>query len=176
MDVHAFRLAFEGSTRALLDFDALTSSSRDVTIEVLDEAGLGGLLTAWYVALDGTLGDYSDPDSSPMSVAEVLSNPAAWPAERAEAINEMRRGFVEGPGSIVLLVPAVRVRGRLLVLDGTHRASAALLSGRGARVVVVALAEHADPAVPDVTRWLERLDQSGGYSPQHPGSAPHLPA
>jgi hypothetical protein len=159
VDLITFRTLFEGSIRAIIDFSELERQGLGVTSKVIDRPGIGDLLTVWYLHKDGTKGKYHDPESSPMTIAEAVVNQQAWPAERLAEVLDLKGQFDALTEPVVLMVPVQRVGESFIILDATHRLSAAFLSSASVRVLLLALDEpDGELASPDVVRWRERLD------------------
>lgn len=158
MDLLTFQHLFSGSIRAIMDYDAMLAEGLKISFEVIERDGLGNLLTVWYVNKDGKLGRYDDPTSTPMRIKEVVENAQIWSPERVEEITHLQSQFNAADEPVVLMIPCQRVQDSYLILDGTHRLSAAYLSTSPVRILLVALDEAKSGKVnPDILRWQERL-------------------
>jgi hypothetical protein len=116
-----------------------------------------GLYTAWYRDLARVDVSYQAAGAKPMSVAEVAARLSEFSFARQDKISALRRALPLGTISLRLAVYRVGKKSFVL-LDGNHRAVAALMSGMPATRLcldVVYGPRDAD-ALPDLIHWTPR--------------------
>ncbi|MFB9249034.1 hypothetical protein ACFFWE_12410 [Sphaerisporangium melleum] len=141
---------------AWLDWDAVTSSDCQVS-ETCSRSReyLAGLYTMWYATPDDTDGDWRGERDRPLRVGEARRTSRSWPQGRASGVTRLRDAFVRENRPVHLVLPGYSLgNGRVLLLDGTHRAVAAHLSGLEVRVMVFSIEGPLDAAVlPDLAHY-----------------------
>lgn len=154
MDIGDFITVFkDGGVRAWLDWDALEDAGCAVREQFSRSPDvLGGLFTVWYQTADGTDGDWRNPGDRPLRVAECADAMDIWPADRRDRIHGFADAFRGDDRPVQLVLPAYAVGGDgAVLLDGTHRAVAAHLSGADVRIMLFVLDGPLDPRVlPDL--------------------------
>ncbi|MET8158587.1 hypothetical protein ABZT47_19600 [Sphaerisporangium sp. NPDC005289] len=141
---------------AWLRWDAVTASNCPVTqICTRSREYLAGLYTMWYVTPDGSDGDWRGERDRPLRVGEAHTTSSSWPEGRADRIARLRDAFQREGRPVHLVLPGYSLgNGRVLLLDGTHRAVAAHLSGLDVRLMVFSIEGPMDAAVlPDLARY-----------------------
>lgn len=115
-------------------------------------AAVSGLETVWYVRPDGSLGDWRNQGDRRVSVKEAAAR-RDFPSQASEQyIQRLMSGMRASPAPPYLILPCYRTqRGKLIMLDGNHRAIAACRAGMNVRLLIFALAGPDDPLLlPDL--------------------------
>lgn len=157
MDVQQFVVMFkDAGVRAWLDWSQIVRPEFQIAdVFSRDRELLGNLYTPWYRTVAGTAGDWRNHDDRPVRVCEVIGMMSAWPTERSHLISSYVARFQEDDDPVHLVLPSVVVgRNDILLLDGTHRASAAYVAGCEVRLFIFALTGPLSPEIlPDVKHF-----------------------
>ena len=166
MNIEEFEVLFKEEIRVLLDWDQLSSTQVDVRAEAHDQRSLGGLLTVWYSRPGGEPGSWREPEARPLTVREAVKSRHLWDADRRARVDALSQSIATVGGAPLLTLPAYRVGGERLLLDGTHRAAAALQAEVECRVLLMVLDGPLDEGVlPDLGRWA--VERGLTPDPQH---------
>ncbi len=158
MRVREFEAVFrDAGVRAWLDWNALHDGGIAVqeTFSV-DRDLLGDLFTVWYLAPDGTPGDWRNDADNPVRVRRASESLAAWPADRTERIERLADEYREYRNPVQLVIPAVSAGPQATVLlDGNHRAVAAYRAGVAVRIFLFVLhGEIPRDLLPDLRHFV----------------------
>jgi hypothetical protein len=157
MNFSEFEEIFRDSEmRAWLAWDVIRESANEVEeIYTRSTDVLAGLYTVWYATPDGNNGDWRNPEDTPLRVGETLKTLDTWPPERSQHIAYFRTQFEASQYAIQLTLPAYAPNEKdLIILDGTHRATAAYLTGKDVRLIIFALHGPCDSRVlPDLMHY-----------------------
>jgi hypothetical protein len=137
-------------------------------IEFHQPQQIRALNVAWYCGDNGPLPDIveingqrqhacSVPQARPVTVGDVADHLDTWTIEKRRRIQQYAFAFqaFANPISIILVAYALPGK-RFLLLDGNHRAVAAVLSGKEITATLVVICGPCDPAaLPDLTHWTE---------------------
>jgi len=116
------------------------------------KAVLGKLETVWYVWPDGSLGDWRNQGNRRVNVEEAAQL-NRFPNDKSyDYIRHLMAQMQDASAPLMLVLPCYRTRGgKLLILDGNHRAIAAFKSGKDIRLLIFAVAGLDNPLVlPDL--------------------------
>jgi hypothetical protein len=157
VEIATFRALFEPNTRAALNWDRLCAEAATVSVAALIcREDLGSLLTVWAVSPSGSQGNLRNPEDTPLALCEAAPLAENWPPTWAR-IQQFRADMlagVRGDEPLLLTLPVYAVGDRRAILDSTHRAVAAYLTGLEVRVVVLAVHGPLDNGV---LPYLDRL-------------------
>ncbi len=139
--------------RSWIDWELIQSPSYSVTERFSRSvADVNDLETVWYIRPDGSLGDWRNQSDRRLSVKDAAAR-RDFPSERNEKyvqrlISDMRTS----PTPPYLVLPCYRTQhGKLIILDGNHRAVSAFRSDIDVRLLIFALSGPDDPLVlPDL--------------------------
>ncbi|MEU9977704.1 hypothetical protein [Streptomyces sp. NPDC051014] len=144
MSLEDFAARFRPGIRAKLDWNALAEACANVHVEsfVGDEAKrrLAALFTVWYADSTGADSSWSAPDSLPLRVGAAYRTLHSWPDSRSRTVTALTRAFSASPEPVSLTMPAYRVGGGHVLLDGNHRAVAAHQADVDVHLTVCSLA------------------------------------
>lgn len=113
------------------------------------------LIVPWYVA-DGRQVPYDDAGAQPLRLQNVLLNLDSLEPERTAFIRKLAASLA-GEETVQLLIATYRAGGEEIILDGNHRAVAALLAGANCRILALSVAGPVDPAyLPDLVHWTPK--------------------
>jgi hypothetical protein len=126
------------------------------------------LNVAWYCGHDGPLPDIveikgqqqhacSVPQARPVTVGYVADHLDTWIIGKRTRIEQYAHAFQASPNPISISLVTYSLPGkRFLILDGNHRAVAAVLSGKEMTATLVVICGPCDPtALPDLIHWTE---------------------
>lgn len=135
------------------------------TVELHSIGEIRALYVAWYCGNNGPLNDFVEKDGQqqraylvagahPVTVGEVADNVDAW-TEKRNRIGHYAYAFQTSPNPIsVSLVSYALPEKRSLILDGNHRAVAAVLSGKEVTATLIVICGPCDPkALRDLKHW-----------------------
>lgn len=152
-----FESMFKDSMRVELDWEA--AAGLPVWLEEHEKVP-PDWYTVWYT-VGTTLSSFRDPKARPMTV----SNATGCTLEKLlirhrPLLRKLKEGY-QGGGGVELWLPVWRTsEGRTIILDGNHRAVAAVLSKAQVRVHAYVVRGPADPAImPDLSH--HRSSRSG---------------
>ncbi len=152
--VSDFITVFRGSgIRSWFDWELL--QSRDYSVaETFSRSNtvLGALETVWYTWPDGSLGDWRNQGNRRLRVEEVASRRNFPDKKSCNYIQRLASGMRGNSTPLYLILPCYRTeRGRVLVLDGNHRAIAAFKSEVDIRLLIFAITGPDNPLMlPDL--------------------------
>jgi hypothetical protein len=139
--------------RSWFDWEFLRSPDYSVT-EIFSRSAqvLGSLETVWYVQPDGSPGDWRGRGNRRLRVEEAALRDDFPDSKSYGYIQELAAGMRKGRAPYHLLLPCYRTeRGRLLILDGNHRAVAAFKSDIDSRLLIFAITGPDNPfMLPDL--------------------------
>jgi hypothetical protein len=154
IDIKDFSTMFgDGAVRVLLDWAAIRSPAFRVRETFTrSRTVLGDLATVWYAAPDGTSAEYHTEGARQLTVRQAVAARDSWPARRAGRVAEFVDRFRVQGEPVHLVLPAVELPdGGAILLDGTHRTSAAFLTDLDVRLLLFTLSGPADASVlPDL--------------------------
>jgi hypothetical protein len=158
VNLFEYQMLFGNNVRAMLDWERLEQLGARVCIETVGSRdSLSQLRTVWYADADGNIGDYRNPGSHPLTIDEAAHSLDAWPGDRLARVGQFQADIVTGAREgepVLLTLPTYAVNGHRLLLDATHRAVAAYLSGLEVRALLLTLCGPVDAAVlPDLGRF-----------------------
>jgi hypothetical protein len=153
MNLDDFHRLFGDNVRALVSWGHLEAAGATISEHIVtDSADLGRLRTVWYRSPAGDVGDWRDPGSVPQSVSEAVAERDIWAPGRSDRVEMFRREFSRYTEPILMTIPAYQTPFGALMLDATHRAVAAYLSGAEVRLLVLAIDGPIDSEIlPDLT-------------------------
>lgn len=119
---------------------------------------LGSLETVWYIQPDGSLGDWRDQASRRVSVQETIGIPDFPSVESAAYISYLTAHAENEAVPTILVLPCYRTQtGKLLILDGNHKAVAAFRAKQEVRLLVFAVTGIDNPLIlPDLLHEIHR--------------------
>ncbi|MGW6486193.1 hypothetical protein [Streptomyces sp. NPDC055056] len=148
-----------GHVRASLDWSRVTDLRLPVQQRFHTSPDrLGMMNTLWYVGPDGTPAEYTHPRADPLSTRQAaVADMRALP-QRETTLGALTQQAAKCPEPVQLVLPAYRLpNGADLILDGTHRAVAALRAQARVTVFLYVLLGPADPKIlPDLAYYLRR--------------------
>jgi hypothetical protein len=126
---------------ALLNWDLIDDRAFSVReIYSDDRAVLGDMFTVWYVTPSGSPGNFSGEFDRPITVREAVDRLDAAPTERRTKINMLQDSFKTYSRPPQLVLPCYDLgHKKALILDGTHRATAAFAGQHDFRIFGYAL-------------------------------------
>jgi hypothetical protein len=143
----------DSGVRSWFDWDRL-QSPRLTVVECFSKSKsvLGKLETVWYIWPDGSLGDWRNQDNRRVSVEEAAQLDRFPNAKSHDYIRRLTAQMQAASLPLMLVLPCYRTRdGKLLILDGNHRAIAAFKSGQDTRLLIFAVTGLDNPLVlPDL--------------------------
>ncbi|MEW2475975.1 hypothetical protein AB0875_19475 [Micromonospora gifhornensis] len=155
IDIDDFSTIFGGGggIRVLLNWQALRSGGFTVRERFTRSHDvLGDLMTVWYALDDGTTAEYHTRGARPLSVRAAVAQRRSWPAARQRRVLHFMRALRTQGDPVQLVLPTVETPGgHAILVDGTHRACAALIGQVDLRVLLYTLAGPVDESVlPDL--------------------------
>ena len=148
MDIEIYLTTFDAirvglDRQQLLKLDPAITTVDTTLSEISDR-----LWTPWYTSKTGGIRKYRHADAVPVSLA-VASGSSLL--RRYHGVSHQ----FNGPVPVLCLPVYALPDGHYLLLDGTHRAVAALLDGRPFQVRLCVIQGPLDPSVlPDLQHWL----------------------
>lgn len=143
----------ESGVRSWFDWDLLRLPEYAV-IETFSrsKAILGSLETVWYASPDRSLGDWRDQGNRRLRVEEAAPMTNFPSKSSNDYIEQLASGMRSSPTPPYLVFPCYRTQqGKMLILDGNHRAIAAFKSGTNLRLLIFAITGPDNPfMLPDL--------------------------
>ncbi len=143
----------DGGIRSWLDWEMVQPPDYSV-LEIFSRsvADISWLETVWYIRTDGSLGDWRNQGDRRISVKDAAAR-RDFPSKSSEQyIQKLISDMSASPVPTYLVLPCYRTqRGKLIILDGNHRAIAACRCDVNVRLLIFALSGPDDPLVlPDL--------------------------
>lgn len=157
MNISEFRRLYEGSIRALLDWDLLEAESAPVKLTVCSERRvLGDIHTVWYRSPSGEPGDWRNNEDNLQTVAEASRSPRSWTGPKRQLVRQFAEQNSRNLEPLIMTLPTYQIGTELILLDSTHRLIAAFKGDREIRALIIAVQGPVLPEVlPDLNRFLE---------------------
>jgi hypothetical protein len=116
---------------------------------------LRNIHTVWYRTPQGETGDWRNSEDTPLRLGEVTTTAGTWPAERKTRYNYFREAFSKLEDPLMLVLPSYSPNKRdVILLDGTHRAAAALAVNIEVRLMIFIVEGPCDPTIlPDLKHY-----------------------
>ncbi|WP_327286861.1 hypothetical protein [Streptomyces sp. NBC_01198] len=151
------RMFGSGQIRARLDWSRITEP--DVLVEQDFHTSvdrLAEMTTMWYADAEGRPVDYAAPNASPLTVREAAALDMSTVPRREEDLSLYTDRAARSPAPVQLVLAAYYLySGSHLILDGTHRAVAAIRARAPAAVFSFVLRGPLDAAIlPDLSHHL----------------------
>lgn len=152
-----------GHIRALLDWSRIIEPEIVVHHDFhtsLDR--LTRMYTLWYADPTGRLSDYADPTATPLTVGQAAVIDMSGMPRRQQTLDIFTERAAGSTEPVQLVVPSYRLRdGREVVLDGTHRAVAAVRAEACVTVFSFVLVGPVDPDIlPDLSHYLPSVSSA----------------
>ncbi|WP_327268040.1 hypothetical protein OG233_06800 [Streptomyces sp. NBC_01218] len=142
-----------GHVRASLDWSRVTELRLRVQHSFHTSADrLGRMATLWYTRPDGTPAEYTHPQATPLTARQAAAADMRTLPQRQNTLGALTQQAATCREPVQLILPAYRLPdGTDLILDGTHRAVAALRARARVTVFLYVLLGPADPTIlPDL--------------------------
>lgn len=154
IEIHDFVTIFRGAgIRSWLDWDLLQSANYSVLEKYSrSRVSLGELETVWYIKSDGSLGDWRNQGNRRLRVCEAAARADFPSAESARYMQQLAAGMRASTTPSLLVLPCYQTgRGGVLILDGNHRAVAAVKAEVDVRLLIFAITGPDNPLMlPDL--------------------------
>ncbi|WP_420031360.1 hypothetical protein ACN2WE_00055 [Streptomyces sp. cg28] len=165
MTTEEFILLFgsSGHVRAALNWSRLTDKQFHVQHRFHTSPDrLGQMNTLWYTGPDGTPVEYTHPQAAPLTTRQASKTDMRSLPQRENTLTRLTKQASGSLEPVQLVLPAYRLpNGTDLILDGTHRAVAALRAQARVTVFLYVLLGPADPTIlPDLAHYCAE-DRSG---------------
>ncbi|MBA2592597.1 MAG: hypothetical protein H0U97_10240 [Gammaproteobacteria bacterium] len=151
-----FASFFRPAIRVCFNWDRLLEERWPIKVIVVDERQrLADFYPPWYLSPAGEEVGYLDIDARPFPLSAIPDSMKGLRRKRQDSIKRFSTIFTESRQPIHLVLPAYALtENRYLLLDGTHRAAALLLSDVVFRMMVFVVNGPLDAgAVADLVHW-----------------------
>jgi hypothetical protein len=157
MNLDDFEAIFRSSEmRTLLNWDGIRLHNCKVR-EVYTRSAeyLRNVYTVWYRTPQGGNGDWRTDEDIPLRLGEATTMRDMWPSERVSRFDYFRDAFSKLEDPLMLALPAYSPNKReVILLDGTHRAAAALAAKVELRLLVFIVEGPCDSSIlPDLDHY-----------------------
>ena len=151
------RMFGSGPIRALLDWSRIAEPEVIVHHDFhtsLDR--LARMHTLWYADPTGRLASYTDPTAAPLTVGQAAVLDMSDVPKRQQTLDVFTERAGRSTEPVQLVLAAYRLQDRRdVLLDGTHRAVAAVRANACVTVFSFVLVGPADPGIlPDLSHYL----------------------
>lgn len=140
--------------RTQLAWESLRRLGVGVSARVVTSLGdqAGHWIVPWYLS-GGRQVSYDTAGAQYLRLDEVPDTLSLLEPERRGFIEDLTRRLAKN-SPVQFLMATYRVRDTEIILDGNHRAVAALLSGAECRILVLSIDGPIDPRyLPDLVHW-----------------------
>src|ERR1700753_137542 len=116
---------------------------------------LRNIYTVWYRTPQGENGDWRNSEDTPLRLGEVTTTAGTWPADRKNRYNYFRETFSNLGDPLMLVLPSYSPNKQdVILLDGTHRAAAALAAKVELRLMIFIVDGPCDSTIlPDLNHY-----------------------
>lgn len=159
MSAATFEQFFRPCVRVLFDWASFLIERWPVRLSVVeDRHALAEFRIPWNFAASGQVVKYDHPEATPAMLGSMPGRLTVLEACRRESILRIASAFAAERPPVILLVPTYHLPDNgHLVLDGTHRLTALVVSGVPCKVLTATVHGPLDRSViPELRHWEPR--------------------